>query len=143
MARMRRIVLVMCCAALSILSPARPASAQASRQQVILDLRAAIASAAARKDAEALRALFTDDFTHTHAVGRVDDKATRLRSLVGADDTIEKVAPSEIAIRFYGDDTAVAIGRTTIGPDRFRWTTVYVRRGGRWMAAASHASKVS
>lgn len=117
-------------------------SAQRDPSSAILDLRTRIAAAAKAKDAGALGTLFTDDFTHTHVIGRVDGKAQRVKSLMGSADTIETVAPAEIAIRFYGPDTAIAVGRSTIGTDAVRWTSVYVRRDGRWLAAASHASAI-
>jgi ketosteroid isomerase-like protein len=119
-----------------------PLFAQGGPQAAIVDLRSRIAAAARAKDAAVLGALFTDDFTHTHVIGRVDGKAQRVKSLMGTADTIETVPPAEIAIRFYGLDTAIAVGRSMIGDDAVRWTSVYVRREGRWMAAASHASAI-
>lgn len=112
------------------------------RTAAILQLRAAIVDAAARHDRAALATLLTDDFTHTHAIGRVDGKDARLTSLIGDDATIEKVAPTEIAVRFYGEETAVAVGRTQIGADAMRWTSIYVRQAGRWRLAASQASPI-
>lgn len=112
------------------------------RTAAILQLRAAIVDAAARHDRATLATLLTDDFTHTHAIGRVDGKEARLTSLIGDDATIEKVTPAEIAVRFYGEDTAVAVGKTQIGADAMRWTSVYVQQTGRWRLAASHASPI-
>jgi len=48
-------------------------------------------------------------------------------------------------------DTAVVTGRSTIkgvrdGKDligRERWTDVFVRRDGRWLAVASHSSRIA
>ena len=116
--------------------------AQGSTPQAIVELRERIAAAARQKDRTALDALFTDDFTHTHAVGRLDSKAVRLRALLSGEPTLETVTPEEIAVRFYGTDTAVAVGRSTVGTDTYRWTAVYVRRGTSWLAAASHASRI-
>jgi len=131
------------CVAALLMSLGSSVFAQADRAADILDVRARIASAAGRKDAAALETLFTDDFTHTHAIGRKDGKAMRVRSLLSGDQTIETAVPSEMAIRFYGEDTAIVNGRSTIGPDTFQWTAVYIRSHGSWLAAASQASRVN
>jgi hypothetical protein len=109
----------------------------------ILALRAQIAAAAADNDIETLEASFTPDFTHTHAVGRMDNLAARISAMIGGEITIEMAKPDEISIRAHGADTAVAVGQTTIKPNVYRWTVVYVRRDGAWRAAASHASAVA
>jgi hypothetical protein len=128
---------------MSLLSCTASAQTRSAIDKDILALRARIVAAAEANDIEALEAAFTSDFTHTHAVGRMDNLAARISAMIGGEVTIEVAKPDEISIRAYGNDTAVAVGQTTIKPNVYRWTVVYVRQNGAWRAAASHASPVS
>lgn len=119
-------------------------AAQADPAAEVLAVRTRIAQAVKQQDRATLDRLFTADFTHTHAVGRRDDKARRLQSLVSGEATIDSVTPDQIQIRFYGSDrsTAIAVGQSTVGTDRYGWTVVYIKGATGWQAAASHASPV-
>ncbi len=118
-------------------------SAQASKksENEILNLRDKIAEAVKSRDRKMLGTLFTDDFTHTHAIGKVDDKSKRLDALTAGDVTFESVKADEISIRFHGKNTAVAVGQTTIEETIYRWTIVYIKDKKGWRVAASQASK--
>lgn len=118
-------------------------SAQASKKSEteILKLRDTITEAVKTRDRKMLETLFTDDFTHTHAIGKVDDKSKRLDALTAGDVTLESVKADEIKIRFYGKNTAVAIGQTTIEETIYRWTIIYIKDKKGWRTAASQASK--
>jgi hypothetical protein len=110
----------------------------------VLALRTRIAQAVKQKDRATLDRLFTEDFTHTHAIGRMDNRVRRLQSLASGEATIDSVTPDEIQVRIYGPDrgTAVAVGQSTVGTDSYRWTVVYIKATGGWRVAASHASPV-
>ena len=127
----------------SLFSCAAHAQTPSNIQSEILAVRSRIAAAAEANDIETLERLFTSDFTHTHAVGRVDNLTVRISAMIGGEVTIELAKPDDISIRAYGTDTAIAIGQTTITPAVYRWTTVYVKSNGTWKAAASHASPVA
>ena len=109
----------------------------------ILNLREKIAEAVKQRDRKTLETLFTSDFTHTHAIGKVDDKTKRLDALTAGDATLESVKADEIAFRFYGKNTAIAVGQTTIDAAVYRWTIVYFKDKKGWRVAASQASKKS
>ncbi len=50
----------------------------------------------------------------------------------------------QLAVRAYGD-TAIVTGRTTATAPvalRLRFTDVFVRRNGRWLVVASHATRI-
>lgn len=115
------------------------------KSEVML-LRSTLQTAIRRRDSATLERLYANDFSHTHAIGRVDDKATRIAALVNGGATIESVAPDEVAVRIYPPMAAVATGSSTLTGDdgkpvTYRWTTLYVKRAGRWHIAASHASR--
>ena len=119
-------------------------SAQADPRDEIVAVRSRIAAAVAAKDRAALDRLFTSDYTHTHAVGRMDDRARRLGTLASGEATVDSVEPDEMVVRFYGDDraTAIAVGRSTVGDFEYRWTVVYIKGPAGWQVAARHASEV-
>jgi ketosteroid isomerase-like protein len=117
-------------------------SAQGDPAAEILAARARISQAVQQKDRATLERLFTDDFTHTHAIGRMDSRARRMKALASGEATVDSVTADEIQVRFYGPDrsTAVAVGQSTVGTARYRWTVVYIKGADGWRAAASHAS---
>lgn len=107
----------------------------------ITEFRAKLSKAIEKRDWAILETLFTDDFTHTHAVGKMDGKSARIDSILSGDKTLESATPDEIAIRFYGKNTAVAVGQSTIDNTVYRWTITYIKEKKGWRAAASQASK--
>lgn len=137
----RALVLVLCVLVCGLTSDA---AAQTDPTAEIVAVRGRIAQAIKGKDRTALDRLFTADFTHTHAVGRMDTREQRLRSLASGEATVDSVAPAELQVRFYGPDrsTAIAVGKATVGDFEYRWTVVYIKGASGWQAAASHASEV-
>lgn len=107
----------------------------------ITDFRQKLVQAIEKRDRKSLETMFAEDFTHTHAIGRVDSKAKRVEVILMGDKTLESVQPDEIAIRLYGKKTAIAVGQTTIETAVYRWTVVYVKTGKKWQIAASQATK--
>jgi ketosteroid isomerase-like protein len=100
-------------------------------------------SASVKGDAAAVGAILADDFTDVSLTGEVVDKVQVL-----ADVKAEKGAVCNIdmmQIRVYGD-AAVVVGRTTwisaAGNGQYRYTDIYVRRGGRWTCVASQATDI-
>jgi len=120
------------------------ADAQEGPTGEIVALRTRIAQAVKQKDRATLERVLADDFTHTHAVGRMDDREQRIRSLVSGEATVDSVEPDEMRIRFYGPErtTAIAVGQSAVGDYEYRFTVVYFKGPGGWRAAASHASEV-
>ena len=109
----------------------------------ILAMRQKIARAIADGDRRALAEFFTDDFVHTHATGKINDKQQRLDGLLDGGANIESVTPEEIRVRAVAKNAVVAHGRTRITAEGkaivYRWTAVYVREKGRWRVAATQA----
>jgi len=121
-----------------------PLAAQSDATAEVVAVRARVAQAAKQKDRATLERLLSEDFTHTHAVGRMDDRERRIRSLVSGDATVDSVEPDEMRVRFYGADrsTAIAVGKSTVGEFEYRWTVVYIRSAAGWRMVASHASEI-
>jgi ketosteroid isomerase-like protein len=107
-----------------------------------------------RHDLEALSRLLADDFVGVDGRGVVSDKAGELEEArppkPGASGAVlvgERL--SDVRVRLYGDTailTAVntarfssAEGESTV---RYRRTTVWVRRDGRWQCVSFHGSRI-
>ena len=110
-------------------------------------LRQKLVEAIERREKKTLESLYAADFTHTQASGQVDDKSKRIAALISGDMTIESANVDEINIRFYGKQTAIAIGQSTIKNKdetiKYRWTLVYVKPDKKWQIAASQATRIA
>jgi len=92
-------------------------------------------------------AYLMDDYEHTSTVS--ESKAQWLERLRSGADKVLDLAPEELMVRVYGD-TAILSGHFTLVQrkngrvDTFftRETEVFLRRNGRWMLAAEHATSM-
>lgn len=104
-----------------------------------------IAAAVQKKDRKALEQIYVEDFYHVHAVGKIDDRKTRLDALLSGEPTIDTAGQVNLGLRKYGD-TVIAVGTISTVEDgkpvTYAVTRVYARHNGRWVFASSHASKV-
>ncbi len=145
-------VAVVCLAAV----PMPTATAQTTRRRTaaittehqIMALRREVVKAIRARNRETLERIYADDFTHTHATGRVDGKAQRISALVSGEPTIESAEADDVDVRTYGAATTVVTGQSTIKGQnekltRYRWMAVYVRRANRWQIVASQATRIA
>jgi len=113
-------------------------------EQEVLNLRTKIREAVSKKDETALKIYFADGFTHTHASGKVDDKAERIAFFLKREPTIEDVEPDEIRIYFFNKGLASAVAKTTLkfGEENrtFQWTGVYFKDKGKWKVLITHVT---
>ena len=105
--------------------------------------------ARAHADIAALGRMLADGWTVVHGDGTINTKAEYLADLKsGARKFDGGVEISDFAVRVYGD-TAIAAGKSeskvTINGQpqggSLRFTRVYVKRDGRWIMVASHATR--
>lgn len=90
-----------------------------------------------------------DDYQRNIASG-IQDKAAVIKELRSPEAKILELAPEELAVRVYGD-TAIVTGHFTLVQRRngrvdtffTRETEVFLKRNGRWMLAAEHATAVA
>jgi ketosteroid isomerase-like protein len=92
-------------------------------------------------------ALLADDWSVTHIDAMVITKEQALEMCRTGPSVTSAV--DQLAVRSYGD-TAIVTGRTQAmvsGPSPqtvvLRFTDVFVRRDGRWIAVASHATRLA
>jgi ketosteroid isomerase-like protein len=116
--------------------------------EAVMVIRAAIESSTRAKDAVKLKALYTDDFTHTHGSGKVDGRDARIVSLLTAEPTIELAHADEMILHSYQGVTAVVRGKSPILNARenllyqFRWVQVFVKTSEGWKLAVSQATRL-
>jgi ketosteroid isomerase-like protein len=91
-------------------------------------------------------ALLADDWSVTHVDAQVITKPQALEMCRSGPPVTATV--DQLIVRSYGD-TAIVTGRTRAiagGPEpqtvTLRFTDVFVRRDGRWIVIASHATRV-
>lgn len=124
------------------------AAAQSNDKAIaeIKDLRRRAVEAIEKRDRKALEQIYAEDFTHTHASGKVDDRRARLDTFVSGEKTIDTAQAEDLRIGIFGKNTAVATGKSSVKSDDgktviYRWTVVYAKIGKRWQIAASQATK--
>jgi uncharacterized protein (TIGR02246 family) len=105
--------------------------------------------ARAHADVAALDRLLADGWTVVHGDGTMNTKAEYLADLKSGARTFDGgVVVRDFTVRVYGD-TAIAAGtsesKVTINGKpqggSLRFTRIYVRRDGRWIMVATHATR--
>jgi len=130
-------------------APVRAQQAAPAIQKEIRALEDRWNDARARADVAALDRLLADGWTVVHGDGTMNTKAEYLADLQsGARKFDGGVVVRDFTVRVYGD-TAIAAGtsesKVTINGrpqgGSLRFTRVYVRREGRWIMIATHATR--
>ncbi|HEY1763521.1 MAG TPA: nuclear transport factor 2 family protein [Opitutaceae bacterium] len=114
--------------------------AQASRAEspddaVLRQLNADYVQAFVKSDVERFRSMLSDDFSGVLASGLVVDKAAFLKMAASRPDAVG-LALEDVTVRSYGDaalvGAAVHYRRSDGLPVATRYSSVYIRRHGRW-----------
>jgi ketosteroid isomerase-like protein len=102
-------------------------------------------------DLSALEALIADDFVATLADGSMRGKREHIAAYPADFEAFASVANSELQVRVFAREVAVATGLYTAtprgnqGPDaveRYRYTDTWVLRLGSWQCVATHENRV-
>lgn len=121
----------------------------AQDEREILRVEAAICHAFEVGDAAYLRTALDPRFTLVDSRGAVTDLAQNLAEVEAREPRYREFRNHDQSVRLYGD-AAIVTGITSIkgtaGGDAFqadfRFTDTWVYRDGRWIMAASHASRL-
>lgn len=128
----------------------RDAKAKASREeQEIAQIEKELVAAVLKADPAGWSRHVDETFVMTLPGGILWDRSRMVASMQSGDLKTESSVNDLMKIRLYGD-TAVATYRSTEkstfkGEDiggSFRWTDVFVRRGGRWLMVAQHGTRI-
>lgn len=139
---MKRIGLVLAAVA------SAPLFAGGVNEQPLRTAEARLCAAFEGGDAAALRQYMDATFTLTNSHGEVTGFAQNLAEVAAREPRYEVFRNHDQTIRFYGD-TAIVLGITSVKgtasgtpfAGEFQYTDTWIRRGGRWLIVASHASR--
>lgn len=126
-----------------------PASGATRAERDLRATEAAVCHAFEIGDAAYLRKALDPGFTLTDSKGGVEKFAATVDEVARREPRYEMFRNHDQAVRMYGD-AAVVNGITSIRGSSggeafsadFRFTDTWVRRHGRWILAASHASRL-
>jgi ketosteroid isomerase-like protein len=115
----------------------------------LLQAEADICQAFESGSADVLRRALTADFTLVDSHGKVSNLEQNLAEVAAREPFYEAFRNHDQQVRLYGD-TALIVGITSVrgraGGEPFtadfRYTDTWIRRDGKWLLAASHASRL-
>jgi ketosteroid isomerase-like protein len=101
------------------------------------------------KDAATLRRIIAEDWVATDDQGKALNREQYLSQTTANPDVIQSNENFEMQVRVYGNTAVVTGGLTVRGTrngtafiDTYRWTDVFVKRGGHWQAVVSQWAKL-
>ena len=126
------------------------AQGQSSVERELIKLENDWSTAQQKRDTAFLQKLFADEFLSTDAGGAAFNRAQEIANWTSEGTRLESFLLSDLKVHVYGD-AAVVTGVNTIkgtfkGQDMsgaYRFTDVFVKRGGRWQAVATQAAFVA
>ena len=128
-------------------APAKPADS--SVEQTLMKIERDALAALLKKDIAAFGRVFADDAVVITPDGSQQTKAQLLADVKSGDLVVESSEISDMKVRAYGDTAVVTYVTTDKGKfkgqdisGRYRWTDVFVRRGGTWQIVAGHGTPI-
>jgi ketosteroid isomerase-like protein len=128
-------------------APAKPADS--SVEQTLMKIERDALAALLKKDIAAFGRIFADDAVVITPDGSPQTKAQLLADVKSGDLVIEASEMSDMKVRAYGDTAVVTYVSADKGKfkgqdisGRYRWTDVFVRRGGTWQIVAGHGTPI-
>jgi len=129
-------------------SPPAP-KADAGVEQTLTKMENDALAAIIKRDVAAFGKVFADDAVLATPDGTLQTKAQLLADVKSGDLVIESSSISDMKIKVYGDAAVVTYitndkgkykGQDITG--RYRWTDVFVRRGGAWQIVAGQGTPI-
>lgn len=126
-----------------------PAQAPVTPEDSVRALEAQRAQALLHADTAALSRLIADDFVEISRLGTVRTKADNMREIATGALKLTTVHYDSLSVRIYGDvavlqgiadNTGLFRGFPFSG--KIRYTRIFVRRGGRWLAVAMQQTSI-
>jgi ketosteroid isomerase-like protein len=107
------------------------------------------AAALVKRDLAGFGAIFADDATFTGPDGAVQTKAQLLADVKSGALAIQSTEISDLKVHVFGESAVATYATTDKGKykdrdisGRYRWTDVFVRRGGKWQIVASQGTPI-
>ena len=110
-----------------------------SMEQQILKMTEEVLAAEVREDSAAMERFFTENYTHTHSVGRVESKAQFIAAFKPGTHKYVSADISQTQVRFFGT-SAIISGSERIGvadgDHHYVFSAFWVQEQGKWRMAA-------
>ena len=107
------------------------------------------AAALMKRDVAGFAAIFADDATFTGPDGAVQTKAQLVADIKSGALTIQSTEISDLKIRVLGESAVATYATTDKGKykdrdisGRYRWTDVFIHRGGKWQIVAAQGTPI-
>jgi ketosteroid isomerase-like protein len=124
---------------------------QGGAENSVLKAEQELAQAGVKQDLQAFQRLEADDYVFTGSDGESWGKERDVADLKSGNFTASEIKLEDMQVKPYGD-VAVVHGRATLtnakyggadisGP--YRFTDVWVQRGGKWELVSSHISRIA
>ena len=101
------------------------------------------------KDVALLKRIIAEDWVATNDQGKILNREQYISQTTSNTDVIQSNENTDMQVRVYGNTAVVTGGLTEKGTrngtaylDTYRWTDVFVKRGGHWQAVVSQWAKV-
>jgi ketosteroid isomerase-like protein len=101
------------------------------------------------KDTAGLKRIIAEDWVATNDMGKILNREEYLSQTTANTDVVQSNENTDMQVRVFGDTAVVTGGLTEKGTrngtaytDTYKWTDVFVKRGGHWQAVASQWAKV-
>jgi ketosteroid isomerase-like protein len=129
--------------------PAAASSPASAVEQTLMKMERDALAALLKRDIAAFGRFFADDAVLTTPDGTPQTKAQLLADVKSGDLVLESSEISDMKVRVFGDAGVVTYATTDKGKYKkqdiggsYRWTDVFVRRGGTWQIVAAHGTRI-
>jgi ketosteroid isomerase-like protein len=126
---------------------AKPAAGNV--EQTLMKFERDATAALLKRDVAGFGRVLSDDAVMTSPDGTPQTKAQLLADVKSGDLVIESSEISDMKVRVYGDAAVVTYSTTDKGKykkqdisGRYRWTDVFVRRGGTWQIVSGQGTPI-
>ena len=130
----------------AMLMVSQPDTSAATRE--LMQIERQLAATWKRGDCDGWAALLAPDWSVIHITGEVITRAQAIETCKSGAVPLDSLESDELSVRVFGD-AAVVTGRTTASTGgaspatvRLRFTDVFIRRSGKWLVVASHATRL-
>ena len=124
-------------------------SADGNVEQTLMKIERDATAALLKRDVAGFGRFLSDDAVLTSPDGTPQTKSQLLADVKSGDLVIESSEISDMKVRVYGDAAVVTYSTTDKGKykkqdisGRYRWTDVFVRRGGTWQIVAGQGTPI-
>lgn len=147
---MKRLLLCVAIAvAISAVASGQPAAGKA--EELLMQMERDWLNGFVKGDPAIIERIEAADFTYTDAQGKTTDRAQDVSDVKTGNFKPASAEVDQMTVRVFGN-TAIVTGRSTLkgaryqGKDisgQYRFTDVFVKRGGRWQAVASQSTRIA